>query len=1133
MAQELAAQPRHAGDGLVGRRREMAAVSAALEEALEGQGRAITIRGEPGIGKTRLVEEIALLARERGAWTLLGRCHEAVDAPPLWPWSQVLEESLRCIDRDPLDRELRAHLAPVAEVLPELAPRVRSGEPRVLEPERARFRAFDGIARFLEAAALRRPLVVILEDVHAADSWSVRLLEFITRDRWSARLLFVATYRDGEVGSSLATLVSTLAGKPHHRELRLAGLAPDESAVLVEQAAGASVPAAVARTVIGRSEGNPLFILELLHDWTGANETMCAGRAPLPEGVDVEKVPASIRALIGRRLEHLGTTCLATLTTAAAIGREFDVAELARVSEIDHGALLALLDEARRASLLTDVAGRIGRFRFTHALVRECLYDTLASAERAALHHRIGAAFEEIHGDEIERHLPEIADHFFRGALVADADKAFALAVRCGRSAAARHAYEEGARQFERALSLWSLLTRRDPRLRGELLIELGTARQWSGEAEQGRATLLSAVDLARKNLDRGEQGGGELLARAILALMQTTRVLGVHDPELVALLEEGLAAVGGDSALRARLLGNLAIAHYWSNAVEERDSLSAAAVEMARRVGDVDTLAFTLFARHFAIFSPARIPEQLTIAEEAVRLGERSRSGEVGLTGRFWQFVDLLILGEVDEARRHWSEYARTADELRQPFFQSNAAIAAATFAMLEGRLDEAENHAVRALDLGRRAGSPNAEQYFGIQMLSLARLRGTEEIVLEPAKAFVERVPGIPAWRAALASIYAALGREREAERELERLAARDFADLPRDANLLVACALSAETCLFLERRPPARVLYDILRPYASRSVVIAIGAGHLGVVSHYLGLLASLLGRADQADAWFADALGRYESMGARPFIARLLVDRAAAASSARARVHVHGRGDPVRAMLERGLGMAREIGLSRLVARAEEMLQERASATPVAPFSSGAAGGGPLFRNEGEYWTIVFADVTARVRDVKGLRYLQELLRVPQRDLHVLDLAAVNSLPPATSRSREGLRAGAGDAGALVDARARDDYRRRIAELHGEIEEAEGHGDLGRAEAARSELDQLTQHLAAAFGVGGRERKVADLTERTRLNVTRAIRAAIGRIAIAHPELARHLESTVVTGRLCRYQPPSGDVPVWSF
>jgi tetratricopeptide (TPR) repeat protein len=1117
---------------LVGRRRELARLTAATEGAGTGRARVVGVCGEAGIGKTRLLEEFAVEAERRGAVVLVGRCYETADVPALWPWSQVLEGLLQRRAARALRVDPRPYAASIGEMLPELRPRLEVVD-KVwhLKPERARFRGFDSINRLLRAAARSRPLVIVLDDVHAADAASLDLLEFCARGSGEDRRLLVASFRDVDVedGSPLAHLLTVLPGTGRYEEIRLGALESPDAALLVERTAGTAVSPEMLRRTIERTEGNPLFLIELTRN-------LLEGAPPggsAPEGTATEHIPYGVRETIARRLGRLSPACRGALGAAAALARAFAVMELEHVLGADRREVLVWLDEARAKRIVVELPEEIGGYRFSHGLIRECLYTGLPAGARAELHFRIGSALERVHAGELERHLPEIADHFYRGALAGGAEKALDYAVAAGRAAAARHAYEEAVAHYGRAVAAWRYVADGDDVKRCDLLIHMASAEQYAGNRQRASERFREAVAAARRLRDGGEVRAHELLARAAFGLAHWG-TFGVLDTEMTSLLEEALAGLDGDSPLRARLLTRTAAAYYWSGAAEHRERLSAEAVGMARRVGDDQTLAYALAGRHLAIWTPDRIEEQLALAEEALREGERRRDSELQLAGLYWRFLDLLELGDTDAARRDLRRYARIAERLRHPYFRWNAAVPEATFTMLAGRLDEGERLALEALELGRSMFSTNAQQCFGIQMLMLGRLRGSEEALVEPVREFVDAAPGIPAWRGALASLYATLGRERDAAREVERLAPRGLVDLPRDSNLLVGCAFLAEACTVLGERKLARTLYDLMLPYAGRGIVVANCAAHFGVVSHYLGLLAATRGHAERAEEWFADALTRYESMGAAPLVARALLDRAAAALGPQGAGSTGAGGERVRDMVERAAALARGVGMRRAVETAERLRAPAAGSGGPPP--EAAENGGAVFRRDGDYWTLAHGGLVARIRDAKGFGYLAELLRAPGRDFHVLDLAGRRSTPDTPGARREraaGLRLGTSTMGPLLDGRAKGEYRQRIGELEAELAEAEAAHDLGRAEKSRAELDLLGQQLASAVGLGGRDRPAGDAAERARLNVTRAIHAAIRRIRVAHPRMAQHLATSIVTGRLCRYEPDRKSGIDWRF
>jgi hypothetical protein len=238
---------------------------------------------------------------------------------------------------------------------------------------------------------------------------------------------------------------------------------------------------------------------------------------------------------------------------------------------------------------------------------------------------------------------------------------------------------------------------------------------------------------------------------------------------------------------------------------------------------------------------------------------------------------------------------------------------------------------------------------------------------------------------------------------------------------------------------------------------------------------------------------------------------------------------GPGDGERAhdLLERAAAAARDLGLERLAMRVAARLSGGGSSgeatTTDAARSASNGGDQCAFRREGDYWTVVYDGATLRLRHAKGLAYLALLLRHPGREIHAADVAALAAGAPGDAWEGGVVHPPPASGETVIDARARAAYRRRLDELSTEIEDARANQDLGRAERARAEVEFLTQELERAMGLGGRGRRTGSAAERARLNVTRALRAALGRLAARHPQLGRHLHRTVRTGTFCSYSP----------
>jgi hypothetical protein len=1107
-------------------------LEAALAAAAQGNRIIVVVHGEAGIGKTRLLTEFRRTARQSGARTLLGRCSEAVETPSLWPWSQIIDAYLEGARGEQVEAVLQSYGAPIAIALPGLRARVAGDPPDYLEPAHARFRAFDSLARFVATAARTEFLVVEIEDIHCADEASLRVMELLAYAPSDVRLLIVATFRDFDASGveRLTRPLAALRGSTGYEEITLGPLGPAESRTLCESVWGERLPETVVEPLLARAKGNPLFLIELARS-CGATGSDWDGAQLLPSAPST--LPARILDVLDRRLAGLPAHTLRALEVASAIGRDFGAGEVARVTGEAPSVVLDALSDAIQRRLLVEMEDGPGRYRFSHALVRDRLYERQCAQERSRVHRKIATALEAFHAGDPEGHLSEIADHYARAALDGGHEQALEWVVRAADDALKRHACEEAARRFLQALALWELGPMQDEALRCSLLIGLGAASLDSGASSEATERMGQAVAIALRLCESGDARAPDLLARAVLEHFRGLAVHGKYDKALVDLLTESHARVGRKSPFRVQLTARLAIAHYWSDKYEKCERLSGEAVRLARRVGDDDALCHALHARHYVMLGRTALTEQLTVADELIRLAERRRNVELALAGRLWRIIDRVGLDQLAEARADFMEYRDRAEALRIPVFCANALVLSATFATLEGRLAEGETLAMSAFETGRRANSGNAEHYLGIQLMMLARLTGREANLIDQMRTFIERLPAIPAWRAALAAACARSGRAAEARRELETLAVDGFSGVRRDANFLVAATLLADTCIQLRDRALGRVLYRLMLPFSGCGVVIAHVAGYLGVVPQYLGGLAALSGDLNTADRWFADAIARYEASGAKPFVAETLVARAAAWVEARSRIPAE-RLASVQRMLESAAAIAADVGMPVCMERANALLAALAS-DPSTPGREprGDEDHSYVLRQEGDYWVVGASPGSVRLRDSKGLRYLAELLRAPGRDIHVLDLLTADAASGPRGPAEKRVEIDGVDAAPLLDARARAAYRDRVAELRADLELAEAENDTGRSAAIRGEIERIGDALARTLGLGGRDRRMASAAERARINITRSIHAVLDKLAATEPRLARHLRASVTTGRFCRYDPGADGDYRWVF
>ena len=1119
MIEQEASRP---GGVFVGRERELTELGTALDEADSGRGSLFLLVGEPGIGKSRLADELAARARGRGFVVLRGRCWEEGGAPAYWPWIQAIRPHVRAMRAEDVAALLGDGAGHVAQLIPDVRTALPEVEVRdVGDPDTARFQLFDAVTSFLLAASVRRPILLVLDDLHGADTASLLMLRFASVELPHGRILVVGSYRDPdpERDGPLPTELMELAREPTTRFLPLTGLSEPDVSRFIDQTTGISPSASLVSAVAEETEGNPLFIVELIRLLVQEGRLMS-----LAPGARVT-IPASVREVIGRRLAHLSKACREDLQMSSVVGRQFELWLVARVAGKPEDEILERLDEALHARVIGEVSGVTGRFRFSHALIRDVLYEAIPSALRVVLHRRAGEALEGLPREERARRLAELAHHFYLsspGGSWRRTKRGVEYAQGAGDDAMVRLAYEEAARLYEMAIQQLKFLQSGQEPARCELLLRLGDARSRAGELASAREALEDAADLAERLSD------GERLARAAIGYAgENVWTRAGDDRRMIPLLENALGALGErPSPWRVRLLARLACALRGSSEREQSEILGRQAVEMARDLGDRRTLLYALVALCGAIWWPENPAERLTVADEIIEGALAAGDSEREFQGHLVREISFLELGDSSRFQAELNNLAEPADEVRSPAQRWMVTAVRANLALQQGRLPDAERFATEARDHGARSTLFDAQAHFASQTYFIRTEQGRPREALELVQHAAERLTWYPFLRCELADLHVQLGEERASRILYFELADDGFGSVPRDNEWILALTLLAPLSVRHDDLNRVSMLYELLLPFAARHAV-GHAEGTTGSVSRALGILAAGLSRFHDAETHFAFAIEHNEQMGARLWtidtqvrLARMLLTRDAP-----------GDGERAKPLLIGALRACRSLDLVRLE---REILELRPDLETASAQALGiGARLGAVFRREGEYWSIAFDDDAFRLKDSKGLRHLSQLLAAPGREIHALELVSVvEGHAPRRRRSDAVLRTEAAQAANVLDERAKAEYATRLRELESELEEAESWNDHERASRLGEEIDFLARELGAAVGLGGRDRLAASDAERARVNVTRAIKATLERIAEHSPSLGRHLAITVRTGTFCSYQPDPRVPVTWS-
>lgn len=584
--------------------------------AAAGERRVVMIAGEPGVGKTRLVSELARAVHADGALVLLGRTDEHIDAP-YGPWREALRALVRSAPDEVIERHVAEHRGELARIVPDLERRVDGLTPPIVtDPETERLLLFEAVSGLISEVSTETPVLLVLDDLHWADRSSLLLLFHLLRADAPAAVLVLATYRDTDLDRAhpLSTTLADLRRQRGASRLALAGLDAEGIDDLLAAAGGQELDETdreFAANLRRETEGNPFFVGEVLRHLTETGGLVQQdGRWRAGASLDAAGLPEGVREVIGRRLAVLPEATNVTLGVASVLGREFEVSLVAEVAEEPVGAILEALEPAEQARLISETPGRPGRYTFSHALVRTVLVDELGTNRRVRLHQAAGIALEA----QPDPPLGELAYHFGEAAVMGETERAVRYASAAAEQALELAAAEEAVTLARRALEAADL-GRSDDATRVQLLLLLGRALDATGEFVEGAAAIADAFTRA---IASGDVDAATAAATEYGGMASPWHAYGdERGPAQLRAVLELLPA--GDSTARARVLARLGV---WlmSAPGDEGACVAREAYDMAVRVDDAQ--ARQAAATGVAAMARSLDPRvQLVFSEEAVAL--------------------------------------------------------------------------------------------------------------------------------------------------------------------------------------------------------------------------------------------------------------------------------------------------------------------------------------------------------------------------------------------------------------------------------------------------------------------------------------------------------------------------------
>ena len=437
---------------------ERASLRRLVEGALAGHGGLGLIAGEPGVGKSRLVGEIADEAEAHGMRVLTGHCVEMSGAPPYLPYVEMIEQAISN-PRSPL--ALREALGDVAPEIARIAPALRRVFPDIPPPvelpaELARRYVWNSFSEFVGRAAQGQPLLVVLEDLHWADESSLLLTEYLAPLLPEMPVLLLGTYRDGEVDLShpLTRVIGQLERRRLLERVSLRRLSFDGVRAMLRALAGQPAPEELTQLISRETDGNPFFVEELyLHLVESGVLLDEHDRLRRDLRLDEVSVPESIRLVLGQRLDRLASSTREVLVAAAVSGRMFASEIVGDVANASEDALVDAFEEAERARLITS-GKTAAEFMFSHELIRQTVLSGVSAVRRERLHLRTAEAISRRYSDDLAAHAGDLAYHLSRAGRYGDRASLVRYLRIAGDRAFDAAAFDDAVGHFEHALSL-------------------------------------------------------------------------------------------------------------------------------------------------------------------------------------------------------------------------------------------------------------------------------------------------------------------------------------------------------------------------------------------------------------------------------------------------------------------------------------------------------------------------------------------------------------------------------------------------------------------------------------------------------------------------------------------------------
>lgn len=855
----------------VGREAELRQLESSFDTAMSGQGSLTMVVGEPGIGKTALCEQLATYVTLRGGKALVGHCYEEGSLSlPYLAFVEALRSYVLTRDANDLKKELGTGATDVARIVSEIREKVRVTPRAAGDPEEDRYRLLQSVTDFLGNAANIQPMLIIIEDMHDADRGTLEMLSYIARFLAGKRLMIIGTYRDIEVDRShpLSAALAEFRRLPSFGRVLLRGLNADEVRRMLNSITGQEVPWGLAEAVHRQTEGNPLFVQEVIRYLVEEGLiTRDKGQWKTAKDTPVEmQIPEGLRDVIGKRISSLSKECNRILSIASVIGREFRLDILKKVAAIPDEELFNALEEAKKAAVIEErsAVGAAITYRFAHAFFRQTLYEEIIAPRRIRLHQQVGRAIEEVYATRLEDHAAELAEHFSQSSESADLVKAVSYGEMAARRAVSVYAYAEAVRLVDQATRVQEILDSNDKEKRCDLLLFLCEVLSYA--AEYRRVIDTEATQALKLAEEMGDSRRAAAACRfAMVALIYYGAGPSAATTEFASWVNKVNANAQPGTVEKA--WADLGIGCTKILATGDYDEGIAAlkrAVNLGRSLGNYEVFAWAAYLLYGNAMPPDSSADGVRVTEELMASPARSIIPHVCFSTAILTYLVAGKRKQIEEINREYQELARRRQEPYLMFMDTRHDV---IMLAIDGRLEEAveagQKILVRGQELGVSGRAWNACRILSTMPVYFLGWTGEHLPGIEYPKE--ENTP--QAW-GHRALIQAHLGKHAEVIGIIEEhlmsphKARVNFANAPYQWLMLWL-----EAAVLAGHYPAVELLFGWLKDTG----YVTTGSAYLTCVPRHLGSAAALLGKYEEARKHYHKALEVTTQMKFRPELA----------------------------------------------------------------------------------------------------------------------------------------------------------------------------------------------------------------------------------------------------------------------